>query len=215
MKEITKNLLEDFINTNPKLVPLVEDLKKSVNIIIESCKNNGTVLTCGNGGSAADSEHIVGELMKGFLLKRPLEKSQFDKIYAVSECEDPQTFGENLQQGIKAISLVSQVGLITAFLNDVDPDMIFAQQVFAYGGQGDVLIALSTSGNSKNVVNAAISAKAKGMKIISFTGERESKLSKISDVTFRVPSLETYKIQEYHLPIYHMVCGMVETEIFG
>ncbi len=209
--KIEKGLFERY----PMLLPQKEILERACGFLVESYQSGGIVLTCGNGGSAADSEHIVGELMKGFLQRRPLNQKQREAIAAVSLCDSPERFAAGLQQGIPAISLVSQTALLTAFSNDVDPDMVFAQQVFAYGREKDVLIALSTSGNSKNVVNAAIAAKAKKMRVVSFTGAGGGKLSKISDAPFRAPAEETFLIQEFHLPLYHALCAMTEKKLFS
>jgi phosphoheptose isomerase len=169
------------------------------------------VLTCGNGGSAADSEHIVGELMKAFRLPRPLTPKQTEALKAEF---GPDEAISQLQQALPAISLVSQTSLITAFANDVSADMVFAQQVLGYGQTGDVLIAISTSGRSKNVVNAAKTARAFGLHVIGLTGEAESPLSAVCSVTVRVPARETAQVQEHHLKVYHALCAMIEAELF-
>ncbi len=209
-----EQLLQTVLRDNPALLPLEPELRRAVEIACDSFQNGGKLLCCGNGGSAADSEHIVGELMKGFLLKRPLTNSEREAI-AQTGCPEPEAFADHLQRGLPAISLVSQSGLFTAFCNDVDPAMVFAQQVFAYGNPGDLLIGLSTSGNSENVVRAAYAAKARGMKVIAFTGEAGGKLASIADITLRAPTRETYRVQEFHLPLYHAFCGCVELQIFG
>jgi D-sedoheptulose 7-phosphate isomerase len=180
----------------------------------ESTKSHGKYLICGNGGSAADSDHIVGELMKGFVLKRPIEAELKMKL-ELSFPDEAYYFVENLQMGISAISLMSHSALTSAFSNDRASDLIFAQQVLGYGKKGDVLLAISTSGNSKNVVYAAQIAKAMGLKVVSLTGSEGGKLRKISDVLINVPEVETYKVQEYHLPIYHIICLILENEFFG
>lgn len=213
-------IIDELMQDYPQLEYLRKDIVLGVETLVSAFTNGNKVLTCGNGGSASDSEHIVGELMKGFILPRKLTHEQVKMIDDTKLFESDDSvggatdFADKLQQGLPAISLVSQTALMTAFLNDVSADMLFAQQVFVYGQKGDILIALSTSGNSQNVVNAAIAAKSKGMQVISFTGEKESKLSRMSDITFMVPSTKTFKIQEYHLPIYHAVCSMVESLIF-
>ena len=188
-------------------LPLLEECKKEIeyalNLLINTYKNGGKVLVCGNGGSAADSEHIVGELMKGFMLKR-----------SVTDERIPRSLVENLQGALPAISLVSQSGVLSAFINDVDPDMMYAQLVYGYGKENDLLICLSTSGNSKNCVNAAEVAKCIGMNVLSMTGAKPSKLSEISDCTVKVPETETFKVQEYHLPVYHYLCAMTEKHFF-
>lgn len=213
MTEKAEAFCRGLFSNTPALKELEQDFRESVSLLCGCFQAGGKLLTCGNGGSAADSEHIVGELMKGFLQKRPLTEEERAAI-AASGCPDPEKFSENLQRGLPAISLVSQTALLTAFLNDVQPDMLFAQQVFAYGRPGDVLLGLSTSGNSANVVNAAYAAKARGMKVLAFTGEAESRLSKISDVTLKAPSCQTFRVQEYHLALYHALCGCVELTFF-
>ena len=170
-------------------------------------------MTCGNGGSAADAEHIAGELMKSFKRQRPITGEQRAALSAAFP-DGGAYLARHLQQGIPCISLVSQVSLMTAFANDVAADMAFAQQVFVYGCPGDVLIGLSTSGNATNVVNACATAKASGVKTIGITGEHGGKLRGICDVTIAVPARETYRVQEYHLPVYHALCAMMEGSIF-
>ena len=181
-----------------------EDIEKALELILHTYQNGGKVLVCGNGGSAADSEHIVGELMKGFLLKRPVTDERL-----------PERLRKGLQGSLPAISLPSQCAILSAFINDVDPEMMYAQLVYGYAKENDLLIGLSTSGNSKNVVNAIEVAKCLGIKTLSLTGKKESKMSELSDVTIRVPETETYKVQEYHLPVYHYLCAEVERILFA
>ena len=166
---------------------------------------------CGNGGSSSDSAHIVGELMKSFMAKRPLDEGLLNKINQEFDID----VASKLQTGIPCIDLTAQSALLTAFANDVDPDLIFAQQVVAYSSNNpnDVVIGLSTSGNSKNVVNAIKVAKSLGLKTISLTGKEDSLLSKESMVTIKAPEKETFKVQEYHLPIYHYICMELEKRI--
>jgi D-sedoheptulose 7-phosphate isomerase len=171
------------------------------------------LLLCGNGGSASDAEHIAGELMKGFLKKRPLEEALQKRLREIGGPEGGK-IGRLLQQGMPAISLVSQTALGTAVINDIDGDMIFAQQVNALGQQGDVLWALSTSGNSRNVVAAAIVARARGIKVVGFTGQGGGALKAYADVLLNVPYVETHLVQEAHLPIYHALCAMLEERFF-
>lgn len=214
MKESSLNIIKNLMTRYPKMEYMYDDVVKSVDIIEKCYMNQGKVLVCGNGGSAADSEHIVGELMKGFLLSRKLDiKSQ----EAIRE-KFPNTAEyliENLQQALPTISLVSQTALQTAFANDNAPDLSFAQQVYGYGTKGDVLISISTSGNSANVLYASQIAKMKQMKVISLTGATGGSLKEISDITIRVPSNKTFEIQEYHLPVYHAICACLENEFFG
>lgn len=185
---------------------------KAYEILLESCRNGGKILACGNGGSASDSAHIVGELMKGFRLDRTLDESE---KAVFSEVEGGEFLAEHLQKGIPAISLCAGDALLTAVGNDTAYRMVFAQQVYGYGNCGDVLIAMSTSGNSENVVEAAKTARVKGLKVIGITGLRDSKLELYSDVCLKMPSEETYRIQEYTLPVYHALCAMLEAELFG
>ncbi len=208
MKQI-KALTERF----PELESIQASLERAAEMIEETYRAGAKLLLCGNGGSAADCDHIVGELMKGFLLRRSLKGTDVSKFAGL--CEDPAAFANGLQGGLPAISLVSATALNSAFCNDVEPDMIYAQGVWGLGCPGDLLIAISTSGNSKNVVNAAIAARAKGMAVLALTGEKESRLSALSTLTLQAPAHETYRIQEYHLPIYHALCAAVEERIFG
>lgn len=187
----------------PELQECKNDIEKALLLIVDTYKKGGKVLVCGNGGSAADSEHIVGELMKGFLSKR-----------VVADNRLPQKLCEGLQGALPAISLPSQSAILSAFVNDVQPDMMYAQLVYGYAKENDLVIGLSTSGNSKNVVNAVEVAKCLGVKTLSMTGSNESRLSELSDVTIRVPAVETYQIQELHLPIYHYLCAEVEKVFF-
>lgn len=189
----------------PKLNSLKHPIMDAYNILWRSYANCGKLLVCGNGGSAADAEHIVGELMKGFYKSRPLDEKMSRKIGTDSKC---------LQGALPAIALTGHTPLSTAFMNDVDPQMIFAQQVYGYGQRGDTFLGMSTSGNSKNVVKAAKVAKALGLKVIAMTGPDGGELSRISDVLVNVPGETTADIQEYHLPIYHTLCAMLEEKFF-
>ncbi|SFO18533.1 D-sedoheptulose-7-phosphate isomerase [Bacteroides xylanisolvens] len=182
---------------------------------IRDCyKNGGKLLVCGNGGSAADAEHIVGELMKGFKKARHLASIEVEKLVEIDSLMG-RTLADNLQGALPAIALDGHPALTTAYMNDCEPITCFAQQVYGYGCKNDVLFAISTSGNSRNVLYAVVAAKAKGMVVIGLTGENDSKLSAMSDVCIRVPSTETYQIQELHLPIYHCLCLMLEDYFFN
>jgi len=207
MKKETLAILEKTIADHPALAICRDDIIKAYKVLISCYKNGGTVLICGNGGSAADSEHIVGELMKGFLKKRPLPAADKEKI-------DDDTLSFNMQGALPAISLVSQTSIATAFMNDVEPNMVFAQQVYGYRNESNVLIGITTSGNSKNIVNAVKVANAFKMNTIGMTGETGGVLSSLCTVTLKAPEKETYRVQEYHLPIYHALCAMVESEFF-
>lgn len=196
-------MMNELLTRYPALSKCKEEIEKALELIVKTYKNGGKVLVCGNGGSASDSEHIVGELMKGFMLKRPVIDERI-----------PEELAKNLQGALPAISLVSQVGVLSAFVNDVEPDMMYAQLVYGYATDKDLLICISTSGNSKNCVNAAKVAKCVGAKVLSLTGEKYSKLSELSECTIKVPETETFKVQEYHLPVYHYLCSMVEKTFF-
>ena len=201
-----------FYDRYVKLIPQRDNIEKAIDELEKCYKNGGKILVCGNGGSASDAAHIVGELMKGFVEKRPLEKDIQNKIEF--EFKDGKT-SSKLQKSIPAIDLGAQTALNTAFANDVDPELIFAQQVIGYSSnnKNDVLIAISTSGSSKNVVNAVKAAKAIGLKTIALTGEKESELSNLATICIKAPATETYKVQEYHLPIYHYICIELEKRI--
>ena len=201
-----------FCADNPALQPLEEAVLGALNLLRDTYDEGGKVLICGNGGSAADAEHIVGELMKGFLKRRPLDEVERAMLYDTPEM--PEGFADKLQGALPAVALNGHSALLSAYVNDVDADMIYAQQVWGMGEGGDLLIALSTSGNSKNVVNAVHAARAKGIKTLAITGSKESKLSQLCDVCIKTPSTETYRIQEYTLPIYHALCALIEAEYF-
>lgn len=206
--------IQRFFEDNPHLISQREAVVQAIELLIETYRQGNKVLICGNGGSASDSEHIVGEMMKGFLLARRIPAS--DRQTLIDRCgEDAGSrISDHLQGALPTLSLVSQTALLTAFCNDVDPQMAFAQQVYGYKKEGDLLIGLSTSGNSKNVYYAASVANAFGMKTISMTGCADSLLSGISTITLRSPEKETFKVQEDHIKLYHLLCGAVELELF-
>lgn len=182
---------------------------------MEECyENGGKLLVAGNGGSAADAEHIVGELMKGFKMPRKPESAFAEKLVAENH-ELGSVLAENLQGALPAIALDGHPALSTAYMNDCEPLLCFAQQVNGYGKTGDVFLGISTSGNSKNVLFAATTAHAKGLKVIGLTGAKDSKLKDMSDVCIKAPQTETYMIQELHLPIYHCLCLMLEDKFYG
>lgn len=206
MKTTTECIFRELFERYPSLGQCRQDVAAAFDVLLSTYKAGGKILVCGNGGSAADSEHIVGELLKKF-------KKHRDVPSAVASKLRPE-LTERLEGSLPAVSLVSMSGIITAFANDVAWDTAFAQQVLGLGRAGDSLIALSTSGNSENCVAAAEVMKAVGGKAIAFTGARESRLSAVCDVTIRVPETETYKVQELHLPVYHALCAMLEEELF-
>lgn len=216
MKPSTKQAISTLLERYPILAPCEADLTAAVEALLATYEAGGKLIACGNGGSAADAEHIVGELMKGFLLPRKLG-SDWQDAFEKTCPEDAAYLMQNLQGTLPAISLVNAVALGTAFANDQAPDLVFAQQVLGMGGKNDTLLAISTSGNSTNVLYALDVARAKGMKTIALTGKSGGKMAKEqrADITIRVPEDETYKIQELHLPVYHMLCIAVEEEFFG
>lgn len=203
-----------LIERYPNLSEIKEDIINGYLILEECIKSGGKILIAGNGGSAADSEHIVGELMKSFKKTRKLSEKECENLIEIDE-ELGKILAENLQGAIPAIALDGHFALTTAYMNDCEPLLCFAQQVNGYGKKNDVFLGISTSGNSKNIIYAATVAKAKGLKVLGLTGENESKLSKVADVCIKAPQKETYMIQEYHLPIYHCLCLMLEDKFFG
>lgn len=208
--KILKNLIERYSN----LIPLEGSIEKVVKIIVATYNNGGKVLVCGNGGSSADSDHVVGELMKSFEMKRPLEQAVQKNLRELFP-ERGDFLAKNLQQGLPAISLSAHSALISAISNDIGGDLIFAQQVVGYGNHGDILLAFSTSGNAQNVIDALIVAKAKGLKTIGMTGETGGKMKAYCDLLINVPETRTAFVQELHLPVYHAICLMVESTIFS
>lgn len=206
-----EEVLESLFSRYPDMAACEDEVRAAVELLVGSFRSGGKLLVCGNGGSAADSEHTVGELMKSFRFKRPVEAAFLD-AYREANGEDAP---EWLEGALPAISLVSHVALSTAFGNDEASVGVFAQQVYGYGEEGDVLLAISTSGNSANVVEAAKVARAKGVRVIGLTGERESALTELSDVCVRVPRDEVFQVQELHLPVYHCLCACAEAELFG
>lgn len=206
--------LELLVERYPVLQSCKEDILNAYYILEEAFSRESKLLIAGNGGSAADSEHIVGELMKGFKLSRKPD-SDFRKKIIEEDKELGGVLADNLQGALPAIALDGHTALSTAYMNDCEPLLCFAQQVNGYGKEGDVFLGISTSGNSKNILYAAVTAHTKGMKVIGLTGEKESKLSEKADVCIRVPQTETYMIQELHLPVYHCLCLMLEDKFFG
>lgn len=212
MKQSVQKIFDELFSGYPALLTCKSSIESAYNILVNTYKCGGKILVCGNGGSAADCEHIVGELMKGFKLQRPLENGD---VAPFLQYDEGEKIAQGLQKGLPAISLVSHTGLMTAFINDCDPGLVFAQQVYGYMNECDTLVALSTSGNSKNVVNAVITAKAKNGNAIAITGETGGKLLSLCDAIIKLPSSDTAGIQEYTLPVYHTLCAMLEEEFFG
>jgi Phosphoheptose isomerase len=212
MKKSTQQIIDNLIKRYPVLISC--PVKAAVEEVLACYHRKNKLLVCGNGGSAADSLHIVGELMKGFLLPRKLHDIKQRKIQALFP-ETASYLINNLQGTIPAISLVNETALFTAYANDQAAELCFAQQVIGLGNEGDVLIAVSTSGNSRNIIFAAQMAKVQNMKVISLTGRTGGKLKELSDILINVPFDETYIIQEYHLPVYHAICAASENELFS
>lgn len=209
------NRIEDLINRYPTLKPCKDDIQKAFDALRDCFKSGHKLLVAGNGGSSADAEHIVGELMKGFKKKRNINKSLADSLASIDK-EVGVLLSEKLEQGLPAIALHNNQSLNTAFMNDVHNggDYLFAQQVLGYGNKGDVFLGISTSGNAQNIYNAAVTAKAKGLRVVALTGKSGGKLKEISDISIVVPKQETFIIQELHLPIYHALCLMLEDFFF-
>lgn len=205
--------LEKLFEKYPELAECQASIEEAFTAIKRAFESGRKLLLAGNGGSAADCEHVVGELMKGFMSKRPLSQELKEKFKAVSGGNDYLV--EHLQGALPAISLVSQSALMTAFANDVASDMVFAQQVFGYGKEGDVFVGFSTSGNSTNINHAVKVAKGLGLVTIGFTGKSGGTLKELCDVTITVPYDSTPDIQERHLPIYHTLCIMLEEAFFA
>ena len=206
-------MLDELIKRYPILERVREDIEAVYGILERCYENGGKLLIAGNGGSAADAEHIVGELMKGFVKRRPVTEEMKEAL----EKADPvrgKELSEKLQGGLPAIALVDHAALSTAFANDVDGMLSYAQQVNGYGKPVDVFLGISTSGNAENVMYAAVTAKAKGMQVVGLTGKDGGKLAGIADAAVIVPEMETYKIQELHLPVYHALCLMLEHRFY-
>lgn len=208
------NILLDKLTTrHPSLISCKKDIKDTCNLLIELYKNEGKLLVCGNGGSSSDADHIVGELMKSFAKKRTLDKATIDKLNTIST-ERGTLLSNKLENALSAISLTAHSSLVSAVTNDVGGDYVFAQQIIGYGNLDDTLLCITTSGNSQNIINAAITAKAKGLTVIGLTGNTGGKLKQYCDITICAPSLITPEIQELHLPIYHTICEVLEDYFF-
>lgn len=206
--------IEQLISTYPELDACARDIQNAFEILRTCYREGGKVLTCGNGGSAADAEHIVGELMKGYLLRRSIPEKTRTKLLATSP-QNGDYLADHLQGGLPAISLVSQNALLSAIANDTAADMGFAQQVYSYGREGDALIAISTSGNARNVIHAMQVARALGLHTIGLTGPTGGALKALCDVCICAPGANTPAVQEHHLPIFHVLCAMLEEEFFA
>lgn len=209
-----KKYLADMIERYPQLSVIKEDMLKAFDMIKESFSTQGTLFTCGNGGSASDAEHIVGELMKGFMLKREIGDEKRSEL--VNSFGDEGKFiADNLQMGMRAVSLTGHPALSTAFANDMESVMTFAQQLFVLGKKGDVLLAISTSGNSDNVIKTLQVSSVNGIKTIALTGKTGGKCVQLADIAIQVPVDGAHYVQELHLPVYHTLCLMLEEHFYG
>lgn len=203
-----------LIERYPILASVKQDIVEAYFVMEECYEHDGKLLIAGNGGSAADSEHIAGELMKRFKLPRPVTPEMEEKLKMIDPIRGVE-LAKNLERGLMAIPLVTHVALSTAYINDVDGFGVFAQQLFGFGRIGDVFLGISTSGNSRNVIAATVVARAIGIKVISLTGAKGGELASVADVAVKVPVIETYMVQELHLPVYHCWCLMLEDKFFG
>lgn len=217
MKKMENRLME-HINLLIKRYPILKNIEQSIidtYLIMEDCYKKGAkLLIAGNGGSAADSEHIAGELMKSFRMRRSVAPELAERLKGI-DADRGAMLASKLESPLTAIALVAHEALTTAYINDVDSDSVYAQQLLGYGRSGDVFLGISTSGNSENIINATVVARALGIKVIGLTGASGGELEKVSDVVIKVPEMETYMVQELHLPIYHCLCLMLEDKFFG
>lgn len=214
LEQRLQNHVDELIIRYPTLKVCERSIIDAYLVMEECYLNDGKLLIAGNGGSAADSEHIAGELMKRFKTPRPITAEFADKLKSIDSVRG-ENLARNLECGLMAIPLVAHEALTTAYINDVDGLGVFAQQLFGFGRPGDVFLGISTSGNSNNVMSATVVARAIGIKVIGLTGDDGGELAKVADVAIRVPEVETYMIQELHLPVYHCLCLMLEDRFFG
>ncbi len=214
MNQNLEKHIDLLISRYPKLAECREDIIRAYDILEECYLGDHKLLIAGNGGSAADSEHIAGELMKRFKTPRPVPEDFAAKLKEIDSVRG-ESLAKNLERGLMAIPLVAHEALSTAYINDVDGLGVFAQQLYGFGRCGDVFLGISTSGNSKNVMSASVVARALGIKVIALTGRSGGELANVADAAIRVPEDETYMIQELHLPVYHCLCLMLEDRFFG
>jgi D-sedoheptulose 7-phosphate isomerase len=212
MKEKEKYFLEDLLNRYPSLKGCEKDIEKAFNLLVKVFESSGKMLVCGNGGSSSDSEHMVGELMKSFIKRRELTNEQ--KTSFIQFGAEGKYLAAKLQGALPAISISTLTAFGTAYINSFDPDLVFAQQVYGLGNNGDVLFVFSASGSSKNILNAVLTAKAKGMHVIALTGESSGKIEPYCDVIVQMPAFLSPLVQEYYLPVYHTLAYMLEEYFF-
>lgn len=206
--------MDDFLKRYPILSATATEIRQATTMLVQGFRTGNKLLLCGNGGSCADCEHIAGELMKGFLLRRTLSTEQKQRMKQLCP-QLEENYLDRLQQAVPAIALPSFTALNTATCNDVDPELVFAQALMGLGKKDDLLLCISTSGNSTNVVAAALVAKALGLKVIGLTGQMGGRLRDICDVCICVPAMETVPVQELHLPVYHYLCAQIEAQLFA
>jgi D-sedoheptulose 7-phosphate isomerase len=211
---MNREILKELVDRHPKLVNVKDAIGNASEMIIRSFSQGGKLLICGNGGSASDSGHIAGELMKGFEKERPLDE-EVKQVLASNYGERGKYLSMKLQKGLPVISLSAHTSLITAVANDADPDLIYAQQVIAYGKESDILLAISTSGNSQNIADAILTAKAMNIAVIGLTGASGGKMKDLCDLLINVPETRTSYVQELHLPVYHAICMIIEDHFFS
>ena len=215
MKEMKKDEIIGLLCADyPSLNSLKEDLARAAEMIIDCYEKGGKLLLCGNGGSSADADHLAAELMKSFETTRPLDSSLKERLSEISDSRGDY-LGEKLEHALPAISLVSNSALTSAISNDTGAALVFAQQIVGLGNEGDVLVAISTSGNSSNVVDACITAKALNLNIIGLTGESGGKMKEFCDVVLNVPEKKTARVQELHLPVMHALCRITENHFYN
>lgn len=214
MEKNVKKEFDSLFIRYPNLNQCKQDIKKAYELLVKVYDSKKKLLIAGNGGSAADSEHLAGELMKRFRIARPIDNKLSKKLISIDK-KRGQKLSNNLELSLRTIPLTSHVAITTAYMNDADATGVFAQQMLGYGDKGDAFLAISTSGNSENIISACVVAKALGIKIIGLSGQKQSQLSEMADVCICVPETETYKIQELHLPVYHTLCLMLECHYFG
>ncbi len=214
MQERVLKHVDTLIERYPELDECRDSIINAYEIMKDCYKTDNKILIAGNGGSAADAEHIAGELIKRFMTARPVPAEFAEKLKSIDPVRG-ENLSNNLERSLMAIPLVAHEALTTAYINDVDGLGVFAQQLYGFGRPGDVFLGISTSGNSKNVMSATVVARALGIKVIGLTGKSGGELATVADVTIKVPETETYKIQELHLPVYHCLCMMLEDRFFG
>jgi D-sedoheptulose 7-phosphate isomerase len=210
----TERAMGTLMERHPELMHMASKLNEAAALLAGAFETGHKVLVCGNGGSAADADHIVGELMKGFAKRRPVAEAARAGLLAADPELGPR-LADSLQTGLPAIALAQHAALLSAFANDVDPAMVYAQQVLGYGLPGDILWGISTSGNAENVNYAAVAARALGLKVLGMTGSGGGTLAPRCDICLQAPETETWKVQELHLPIYHALCLAVESALFA